>query len=60
MTQHSVALSTIDAKYYAVCKATQNGIYLRMLFEESDMKVYSTLVFKEDKQASSDLTKQPG
>ena len=60
MTQHSVAVSTMDAEYYAVCKATQDGNYLRMLFEESGMKVFSTLVFKEDKQASSDFTKQPG
>ena len=60
MTQHSVALSTIDAEYYAVCRATQEVIYLRMLFEESGIKVYCTLVFKQVKQASSDFTKQPG
>ena len=55
MTQHSVAVSTIDAEYYTVCKATQEAIYLRLLFEELGMKVCSMLVFKEDKQASSDL-----
>ena len=34
MPQHSVAVSTMDAEYYAVCKATQEAIYLRMLFGE--------------------------
>ena len=60
MTQHSVALSTIDAEYYAECRATQEVIYLRMLFEELGMKVCGTLVFKQVKQVSSDFTKQPG
>ena len=48
MTQHSVALSTMESEYYAVCKATQEAIYLRMLFEESGMKVEQPLVIKED------------
>ena len=60
MTQHSVAVSTIDAEYYAVCKAIQEAIYLRMLFEESGMNVCSTVVFKQVKQVSSDFTKQSG
>ena len=60
MTQHSVALSTMEAEYYAVCKATQEAIYLRMLFEESGMKVDSPLVIKEDNQACISFTKQPG
>ena len=60
MTQHSVALSTMEAEYYAVCKATQEAIYLRMLFEESGMKVDSPLIIKEDNQACISFTKQPG
>jgi enoyl reductase-like protein len=60
MTQHSVALSTMEAEYYAVCKATQEAIYLRMLFEESGMKVEQPLVIKEDNQACISFTKQPG
>jgi hypothetical protein len=60
MTEHSVALSTMEAEYYAVCKATQEAIYLRMLFEESGMKVDSPLVIKEDNQACISFTKNPG
>ena len=60
MTQHSVALSTMEAEYFAVCKATQEAIYLRMLFEESGMKVNTPLVIKEDNQACISFTKQPG
>jgi hypothetical protein len=60
MTQHSVALSTMEAEYYAVCKATQEAIYLRMLFEESGMKVEQPLVIKEDNQACISFTRQPG
>ena len=60
MTQHSVALSTMEAEYYAVCKATKEAIYLRMLFEESGMKVEQPLVIKEDNQACISFTRQPG
>ena len=60
MTQHSVALSTMEAEYIAVCKATQEAIYLRMLFEESGMKVDTPLIIKEDNQACISFTKQPG
>ena len=48
MTQHSVALSTMEAEYFAVCKATQEAINLRMLFEESGMKVDNPLGIKEE------------
>ena len=60
MTQHSVALSTMESEYYAVCKATQETIYLRMLFEESGMRVDQPLVIKEDNQACISFTKNPG
>ena len=60
MTQHSVALSTMEAEYFAVCKAVQEAIYLRMLFEESGMKVESPLVIKEDNQSCIAFTKNPG
>ena len=52
MTQHSVALSTMEAEYFAVCKAVQEAIYLRMLFKESGMKVDAPLAIKEDNQSS--------
>lgn len=60
MTQHSVALSTMEAEYFAVCKAVQEAIYLRMLFEESGMKVDTPLVIKEDNQSCIAFTKNPG
>jgi hypothetical protein len=59
-TQHSVALSTMEAEYFAVCKATQEAIYLRMLFEESGMNIKSPLIIKEDNAACIAFTKQPG
>ena len=60
MTQHSVSLSTMESEYYAVCKATQEAIYLRMLFEESGIKVDAPLTIFEDNQACIAFTKQPG
>ena len=51
MTQHSDSLSTMEAEYYAVCKATQEAIYLRMLFEESGIKEDNPLIIKADNQA---------
>ena len=59
-TQHSVALSTMEAEYYAVCKAVQEAIYLRMLFEETGINIELPLVVKEDNQACIAFTKQPG
>jgi hypothetical protein len=58
MTQHSVGLSTMEAEYFNVCKAVQKAIYLRMLFEESGMKVDESLVIKEDNQSSIDCFHQ--
>ena len=60
MTQHSVALSTMEAEYFAVCKAVQEAIYLRMLFEESGIRVDTPLTIKEDNQACISFTKNPG
>ena len=60
MTQHSAALSTMEAEYFAVCKAVQEAIYLRMLFEESGMKVDTPFVIKEDNQSCIAFTKNPG
>jgi hypothetical protein len=31
MTQHTTALSTMESEYYAVCKTTQEALYLRIL-----------------------------
>jgi hypothetical protein len=50
----------MEAEYFAVCKAVQEAIYLRMLFEESGMKVDTPLVIKEDNQSCIAFTKNPG
>jgi len=60
MTQQSVALSTMEAEYFAVCKAVKEAIYLRLLFEESGMKVDTPLVIKEGNQSCIAFTKNPG
>ena len=60
MTQNSVALSTMKVEYFAVYKAVQEAIYLRMLFEESGMKVDSPLVIKDDNQSCIAFTKNRG
>ena len=60
MNQQSVALSTMEAEYFAVCKATQEAIYLRMLFEETGINVEAPLIIKEDNQACIAFTKNPG
>ena len=59
MTQHSVALSTMEAEYFAVFKAVQEAIYLRILFEESGMKVDAPLIIKEDNQSCITFTMNP-
>ena len=60
MTQHTTALSTMEAEYYAVCKAVQESLYLRMLFSEVGMKVQSPLIIREDNRACIAFSKDPG
>ena len=59
-TQHTTALSTMESEYYAVCKAVQEALYLRMLLEESGLRVDSPLVIKEDNKACISFSKDPG
>ena len=60
MTQHSTALSTMESEYYAVCKTTQEALYLRMLCEETGISVDRPLVIKEDNKSCISFSKDPG
>ena len=60
MTQHTTALSTMESEYYAVCKTTQEALYLRMLCEESGMLVVRPLIIKEDSKSCISFSKDPG
>ena len=59
-TQHTTALSTMESEYYAVCKAVQEALYLRMMFEETGLKVDSPLIIREDNKACISFSKDPG
>ena len=60
MTQHSTALSTMESEYYAVCKTTQEALYIRMLCEETGISVDKPLVIKEDNKSCICFSKDPG
>ena len=59
-TQHVTALSTMESEYYAVCKTTQEALYLRMLCEETGLSVNKPLVIKEDNKSCISFSKDPG
>ena len=50
----------MESEYYAVCKAVQEALYLRMMFEETGLKVDSPLIIKEDNKACISFSKDPG
>ena len=60
MTQHTTALSTMESEYYAVCKTTQEALYLRMLCEETGISVDKPLIMKEDNKSCISFSKDPG
>ena len=43
-----------------MCKAVQEVLYLRMLLEETGLRVDSPLVIKEDNKACISFSKDPG
>ena len=59
-TQHTTALYTMESEYYAVCKAVQEALYLRMMFEKTGLKVDSPLTIREDNKACISFSKDPG
>ena len=59
-TQHTIALSTMESEYYAVCKSVQEALYLRMVFEEISFKVDSPIVIREDNKACISFSKDSG
>ena len=60
MTQHTQALSTMEAECYAVCKAAQEAAYLRMMLQECGISTDAPMVIKEDNQACMAFAKDPG
>ena len=50
----------MKSEYYAVCKAIQEALYLRMMFEETAHKVNSPLIIKEDNRACKTFSNGPG
>ena len=50
----------MESEYYAVCKTTQEALYLRMLCEESGMLVVRPLIIKEDNKSCIAFSKDPG
>ena len=59
-TQHTTALSTMESEYYAVCKTTQEALYIRMLCEETGIAINTPLVIREDNKSCISFSKDPG
>ena len=60
MTQDTTALSTMESMYYAVCKTTQEALYLRVLCEESGMILDKPLIIKEENKSCISFSKDRG
>ena len=59
-TQKTIALSTMESEFYAVCNAMQNALYLRMMFKETDLKIDNPMIIREDNKACISFSKNPG
>lgn len=57
--QPSVALSTSEAEYIALCSATQEAVWLRRLMKDFNMDCSKPLVIHEDNQGTIALPKKP-
>ena len=57
--QTSVALSSMEAEYMALCAATQEAIWLRMVLTDFDNTFNESLVIYEDNQSCIDYSNNP-
>ena len=57
--QSSVALSTVEAKFMALCVATQEAIWLRQLEEELGVTESGPMLIYEDNQGAISMAKNP-
>ena len=57
--QSVVALSTTEAEYIALCTATQEGVWLRLLLENVGQEQNGPTTIYEDNQGAICLSKNP-
>ena len=57
--QKSVALSTVEAEYMAMCQAVKEAIWLNGLLEDLGVKFWSPLVINSDNQGMLALAQNP-
>ena len=57
--QSSVALSSMEAEYMALCAATQEAIWLRMILTDFDKLFNETIIIYDDNQSCIDYTRNP-
>jgi len=57
--QTSVALSSMEAEYMALCAATQEAIWLRMVMNDFNRDYNDSIVISDDNQSCIDYTKNP-
>jgi len=57
--QTSVALSSMEAEYMALCAATQEAIWLRMIFTDFDSNFNESIIINDDNQSCIAYTKNP-
>ena len=57
--QTSVALSSMEAEYMALCAATQEAIWLRMIMNDFNKEYNDSIIIYDDNQSCIDYTKNP-
>ena len=57
--QTSVALSTVEAEYIALCLATQEVAWIRQLLDELDQKPLKPTIMNEDNQGAISVAHNP-
>ena len=50
----------MESEYYAVSKAVQEALYLRMMFKETGLKAHSPFIIREDNKSFITFSKDPG
>ena len=57
--QTSVALSSMEAEYMALCAATQEAMWLKMIMTDFDKNYHDHIIIHEDNQSCIEYTKNP-
>ena len=56
--QRTVALSTVEAEFYAICAATQEALYLQQLLQTMNIDVGTVIIYNDNVNAIRMATKE--